>query len=203
MNKWTRIPTDQEIRQTITALKERNINALVVDTGSEAKEKVMSLLPQGAGLLVTSSVTLETLGISDEVDNSKRVISVRKEYMALDHNKDAKKIKNLRSTPEIVIGSVQAVTKEGVVLIASNTGSQLASYVYGADKVIWVVGAQKIVEDLEEGNNRIYDYVVPLEDEHMQRLYGIKTNVSKLLIFNKEITKDRVTLIFVKESLGF
>ena len=203
MDKWIRIPSDQEIEQAISALKTNGINAEVVNTGREAKEKVLSLLPDGARVLTSTSVTLETLGIKDEIDNSDRVVSVRKEYMALDHAKDGAKIRHLRSTPEIVIGSVHAVTKNGEVLIASNTGSQIASYVYGADKAIWVVGVQKIVENLEEGQNRIYDYVVPLEDERLRKLFGKGTSLNKLLIFNKETIKDRVTLIFVKEKLGF
>lgn len=203
MDKWNKPATDQEIETTIAALRERNITAEVVNTREDARKRVWEMLPKGARVLTSTSVTLETLGIKDEIDSSERIVSVRKEYMALDHSKDAKQIRHLRSMPEIVIGSIQAVTKNGEVLIASNTGSQLASYVYGADKVIWVVGAQKIVENLEEGHNRINDYVVPLEEEHMRKLYGVGTNVSKLLIFNKEIIKNRVTLIFVKEALGF
>ena len=203
MGKWTKIPDDNTIDETIKSLAERGINAQVVDNGEQAKEKVMSLLPNGSRVLTSASVTLEEIGIHDEIEKTDKIISVRKEYMALDHQKDAEKIRALRATPEIVIGSVHAVTKKGEVIIASNTGSQLAPYAYSAKKVIWVVGAQKIVSDLNEGNQRLNEYIVPLENKHMQSLYGVDTNVSKLLIFNKEIAKDRVTLIFVKETLGF
>jgi hypothetical protein len=123
--------------------------------------------------------------------------------MALSHDKDADRIRELRSTPDVIIGSVHAVTEDGQVLIASNTGSQLAPYSYSASKVIWVVGTHKIVKSFEEGIKRINEYIVPLEEEHMQKLYGRGTNVSKLLVFNKEVAKDRVTLIFVNEVLGF
>lgn len=203
MNKWTTIPTDEEIEKVIAALKERNINAEVVNTGKEAKEKILSLLPNGSRVLVSASVSAEEIGLKDEIENSNNLVSVRKEYMALDRATDAVKIRKLRGAPEIIIGSVHAVTKNGEVLIASNTGSQLAPYVYSAQKVIWVVGAQKIVENIEEGMKRINEYIVPLEEKHMQSLYGVSTNVSKILIFNKEVAKERVTLIFVKEVLGY
>ena len=78
-----------------------------------------------------------------------------------------------------------------------------AGYTAGAGKVIWVVGAQKIVDDLDEGFKRVYDYVLPIESEKLKKLYGVDSNVSKLLIFNKEVVKDRVTLIFVNEVLGY
>jgi len=89
------------------------------------------------------------------------------------------------------------------VLIASNTGSQLGPYASGAGKITWVVGAQKIVKDLDEGLKRIYEYCLPLEEEHMQELYHMGTGVNKVLIVNKEIRPDRMTMIIVKEMLGF
>jgi hypothetical protein len=89
------------------------------------------------------------------------------------------------------------------VLIASNTGSQLGPYASGAGKVIWVVGAQKIVRDLDQGMRRIQEYTYPLEEEHMQQLYGVGTHVNKMLIVNAELRPNRITMIIVKEELGF
>jgi hypothetical protein len=89
------------------------------------------------------------------------------------------------------------------VLITSNTGSQLGPYASGAGKVIWVVGAQKIVRDLNEGLRRIQEYNYPLEEEHMQQLYGVGTNINKVLIVNGELRPNRITMIIVKEKLGF
>jgi hypothetical protein len=79
----------------------------------------------------------------------------------------------------------------------------LGAYASSAGKVIWVVGAQKLVKDTNEGLRRIYDYIVPLEEEHMRQLYKVGTNVSKLLIINREIRPNRITMIIVKEKLGY
>jgi hypothetical protein len=87
-------------------------------------------------------------------------------------------------------------------LIASNTGSQFG-YASGAGKIVWVVGAQKIVKDVDEGLRRIEEYSYPLEEVHMQELYKISTSVSKVLIINREIRPNRITMIIVKEELGF
>ncbi len=95
------------------------------------------------------------------------------------------------------------MTESGQVMLASNTGSQLGPYAYGAGKVIWVVGAQKLVKDLEEGMRRIEEYCVPLEEVHMQQLYKMHTGLNKILIVNKEIRPERITMIIVKEELGF
>ncbi|MBK8418380.1 LUD domain-containing protein [Candidatus Villigracilis saccharophilus] len=77
------------------------------------------------------------------------------------------------------------MTEDGHVLIASATGSQLGPYASGAGRVIWVVGAQKIVKDLNDGLRRIKEHVVPLEEEHMQQLYKVGTAVNEMLIVNR------------------
>ena len=66
-----------------------------------------------------------------------------------------------------------------------------------------MVGAQKLVKDLDEGFRRIYEYDLPLETEHMRQLYNMGTNVSKVLVVNREIRPDRITMIIVKEELGY
>ena len=88
-------------------------------------------------------------------------------------------------------------------MAASMSGSQLGPYVAGAGRVILVVGTQKIVSNLEEGLRRIYDYSFPLEDARAQAAYGIHSAVNKIVIINREIVPDRITVVFVDEVLGF
>jgi len=203
MNDWNKLADKKTIEEVIENLKPRQINAFFVETGKAAKDKVLELIPAGARVLAGSSQTLKTIGLADEIDDSGKYVSVRKEYMGFDREKDAAKIRISRSTPDYIVGSIQAITKQGEAIIASNTGSQIAAYASGAGKVIWVVGAQKIVENLDSGFKRINEYVLPLESERLKKLYGVQSNVSQLLIFSKAVDPTRITLIFVGESLGF
>src|SRR4026208_1586984 len=104
---------------------------------------------------------------------------------AMDRATQGREISKLGGAPDYAAGSVHAVTEDGQVLIASNTGSQLGVYASSAGKVIWVVGAQKLVKDLNEGLRRIEEYSLPREEVHMQELYKMGTNVSKILIVNR------------------
>jgi hypothetical protein len=115
----------------------------------------------------------------------------------------AREIRKMGGAPDYAAGSVHAVTEDGKVLIASKTGSQLGPYAAGAGQVVWVVGAQKIVKDVDEGLKRIEEYAVPLEEQHMQDLYGVGTFPSKILIVQREMRPGRITMILVKEALGF
>src|SRR3989344_6159517 len=184
------IPSDEIIQKAIASLKNNGIEAMVVENGEAAKAKALELIPAQSEVMNMTSVTLETIGIPKELNESGKYNSVRNQ--------------KLGAAPVYAIGSVHAVTQEGQVVIASNTGSQLPAYAYGAAKVIWVVGAQKIVKDLDAAFKRIYEYVLPLESERARKAYGVEgSNVSKLLIVNKEIAPNRITIIFVKEVLGF
>lgn len=203
MTSFNKLPDDQAITNTIRALKTNGIDAMLVENGLKAKEKVLDLLPKGAEVMNMSSVTLETLGIDKEINESGNYNAVKPKLMKMDRQTQALEMQKLGSAPEWAVGSVHAVTEDGKVLIASNSGSQLPTYAYSSTHVIWVVGIQKIAKNLDEGIKRIYEYVLPLEDKHMKQLYGMGSNVSKLLIINKEIVPGRLTVIFVKEKLGF
>lgn len=203
LKELTTIATEEQIERTVDALEANGIQALVAENREEARRLFFELIPEGSEVFLGSSVTLETLGIKDEIDSSGKYDALRPKMFAMDRATQGREIRKLGGAPDYAAGSVHAVTEDGQVLIASNSGSQLGPYASGAGKIVWVVGAQKLVRDLNEGLNRIYDYIVPLEEQHMQDLYNISTNVSKILIVNKEIRPNRITMIIVKEELGF
>jgi hypothetical protein len=202
-SEFVELATDEQIQRTARALEANNIHTLIAENGEEAKRIFFELIPEGAEVFLGASVTLETLGIKDEIDKSGRFDALRPKMFAMDRSTQGKEIRKLGGAPDYAAGSVHAVTEDGRVLIASNTGSQLGPYASGAGKVIWVVGAQKIVRDLDEGMRRIQEYTYPLEEEHMQQLYGVGTHVNKMLIVNAELRPNRITMIIVKEELGF
>jgi L-lactate utilization protein LutC len=201
--EFTRLATDAQIARAAQALESNNIHTIVVDTGEEAKKLVFELVPEGAEVLANISKTLEKLGITEAIDKSGRYDAVRPKIMALDRKTQANEIRILRSHPTYILGSVHAVTEKGQVLTASYGGSQLGAYAFGSAKVIWVIGAQKIVKDLDEGFRRIEEYSYPLEDERLRASLGVATKIGKVLVTNLEVVPGRVTAIIVKEELGY
>ena len=204
MDKWNQLASQEIVNKTIEALKANGIDAKFVATGEDAKKEVFSIIPEGAEVMNMTSVTLDTIGVAQEIVESGKYNSVRNKLNFMNWDTQNLEMQKLGAAPDWTVGSVHAVTEDGHVLIASNTGSQLAAYVSGSPHVVWVVGAQKIVKDTDEGIKRIYEYVLPLESERAKKAYGMeRSNVSKLLIVNKEVKPGRATLIFVNEVLGF
>lgn len=204
MNAYDTLAGGKTIAKTAKALKENGINTIVVENGTDAKRTVLDMLPDNAEVMTMTSATSDSIGLSEAILESPKHVSVRKQIMSLDPEKERKEMKKLGSVHDFVIGSVHAITEAGQVVIASNTGSQLPAYVYGANHVIWIVGTQKIVKNLDSAFKRIYDYILPLESERVKKAYGMpRSNVSKILIVNKEVVPGRITVVFVEEKLGF
>jgi L-lactate utilization protein LutC len=200
---YAKLASDAQIDRTVKALEANGIHALVATDGAEAKKKLFELLPAGAEVFISSSTTLNTLGITDEIDKSDRLDSVRVKLSKMDRKTQNRDMQKLGATPEYILGSVHAVTETGSAIIASMSGSQLAGYASAAAHVVWVVGAQKIVPTIEEGMKRLQEYTYPLEDARALKVYGVNSGINKLLVVNREITPGRITMIIVKENLGF
>ena len=205
MKKWDKLADEKTIKNTVAALKANGIDAQVVENRQEAKRKVLELIPESSEAMTMTSVTLDTIGLSEEINKAdSRFRPVRDKLYAMDRNTQVQEMNRLGAAPEFAVGSVHAVTEDGHVLIASNTGSQLPAYSFGALHVIWVVGAQKIVKNTDEGIKRIYEHSLPLESERAKKAYGVPGSaVNKILIINQEVQPGRVKLILVKENLGF
>ncbi len=203
--QYDQLASSEIVTKTIEALKKNGINAMVVKDRLEAKQKALEMIPEGSEVFTMQSMTLKTLEIDTAIDESGKYNSVRNQLSKLDRQTQSLQMQKLGAAPEYCVGSVHAVTEDGKVVIASNTGSQLPADAYASAHVIWIVGTQKIVPDLDTAFKRIYDYVLPLESDRLNKTYNLTTGsfVSKLLIINREVNPTRLNLIFVPELIGF
>lgn len=200
---WTKLATDAVVVKTVTALKARGFVTFIVNSREEARKKMIELLPKGAEVMRANSITLDQTGIT-EYTQSNNCVSF-KEKLSMDKNNNYVRddVWKKALAPQYGIGSVHAVTEDGQVVVASSSGIQQAFYAYGAEKVIWVVGTQKIVKNLDQAMERTYDYILPLVVDEVMKLKGAgEIDINKILILRKEPIEKRTTLIFVKESVG-
>ena len=201
--RWGTRADDVRVKRTMAALEANGITVLRASDAAEAKRIVLDLIPDASPVHQGASQTLDVLGITYEIEKSGRYAALRPRIWSMDRETEAHEIRRLGAAPDVMLGSVHAVTETGSLLAASMSGSQLGPYVSGAGRVILVVGTQKIVPDLEEGLLRISEYAYRLEDARAQAAYGVRSAVNKVLIINREITPGRITVVLVDEVLGF
>src|SRR5207245_4828052 len=201
--RWGTRANDVRVKRTMAGLEANGITVLRASDAAAAKRIVLDLIPDSSPVHQGASQTLDVLGISYEIERSGRYGALRPRIRSMDRETEAHEIRRLNAAPNVMLGSVHAVTETGSLLAASMSGSQLGPYVSGAGRVILVVGTQKIVPDLEEGLRRINEYAYRLEDARAQAAYGIHSAVNKLLVINREITPGRITVGLVDAVLGF
>jgi hypothetical protein len=194
---------EDSVLRTAAALEANGMTVLRAADAADAKRIVLDLIPEGSQVHHGASQTLDATGITAALDESGRYEALGPRVRTMDRATQADEIRRLSATPDVMLGSVHAVTETGSVMAASMSGSQLAPYVGGAGRVILVAGTQKIVADLDEGLRRINDYAFPLEDARAQAAYGIHSSVNKIVIINREINPGRITIVLVDEALGF
>lgn len=119
---------------------------------------------------------------------------------------DPKKQAELRRkavTADYFLASVNAVAETGELFACDASGSRVGAFPYAAGHLILVSGVNKIVPTWDDGIRRLREFAFPLEDKRAREAYETPSNVSKIVVIEKEFTPGRIHLILVKEKLGF
>ncbi len=193
---------EERLERAAAALTAHGFSTEILDDAAAARTRVKDLIPEGASVFTGASETLRLSGIDADINTSGRYDAVKTRSVALDRVRDLDEIWRLISTPDVIVGSVHAVTETGSLVIASASGSQLPGYAGGAARAIWIVGAQKVVPDLDTALRRVEEHCLPLENARAQQAYGQPSAINHLLILNAESRPGR-TVLLLREAIGF
>ena len=193
----------QRLERAAAALTAHGFTVEILDGAAAARTRIKDLIPEGASVFTGASETLRLSGIEEDINNSGRYQAIRPRGLAMDRTTQMDEIRRLLASPDVIVGSVAALTETGSLVIASASGSQLPGYAGGADRAIWIVGAQKVVPDLSTALRRVEDHCLPLENARAQAAYGWPSAINRLLILNAEPHPGRGTVLLLREAIGF
>jgi hypothetical protein len=191
------------LERAASALTAHGFTVEILDDAAAARARVQDLIPEGASVFTGASETLRRSGIEEDINASGRYEAVRPRVLAMDRATEADEIRRLTASPDVVVGSVAALTETGSLVVASATGSQIPAYAAGAGRAIWIVGAQKVVPDLSTALRRVEEHCLPLESARAQAVYGRPSAVNRLLVLNGEPYPGRGTVLLLREAIGF
>ena len=193
----------QRLERAAAALTAHGFTVEILDDAAAARTRIKDLIPEGASVFTGASETLRLSGIDDDINTSGRYQAVRPRVLAMDRATGADDIRRLIASPDVVVGSVAALTETGSLVVASASGSQLPAYAGGAARAIWIVGAQKLVPDLPAALRRVEEHCLPLESARVQAVYGRPSAINRLLILNADTDPGRGTVLLLREAIGF
>ncbi|HEY1915877.1 MAG TPA: nuclear transport factor 2 family protein [Streptosporangiaceae bacterium] len=194
---------EPRLERAAAALTAHGFTIEILDDAAAARTRVNDLIPAGASVFTAASETLRLSGIDEDINIGGQYEAIKPRALAMDRAAGADGIRRLLASPDVVVGSVAALTETGSLVIASGSGSQLPASAGGAARRIWIVGAQKVVPDLSAALRRVEDHCLPLESARTQAAYGFPSAVNHLLVLNAEPYPGRSTVLLLREALGF
>ena len=193
----------QRLERAAAALTAHGFAVEILDDAAAARTRIKDLIPDGASVFTGASETLRLSGIDEDINNSGRYDAMRTRGLTMDRATQMDEIRRLLASPDVIVGSVGAVTETGSLVVASASGSQLPGYAGGAARAIWIVGAQKVVPDLSSALRRIEDHCLPLENDRAMKIYGQPSALNRVLILNAEPHPGRGIVLLLREAIGF
>ena len=201
--RWTGPAPAGRLERAAAALTAHGFTVETLDGVAAARARIQDLIPAGASVFTGASETLRLSGIDEDINASGRYASVKARALVMDRATQMDEIRRMLASPDVSLGSVAAVTETGSLVVASGSGSQLPGYAGGAARAIWIVGAQKIVPDLETALRRVEEHCLPLESARTLELHGWPSAVSRLLVLNAEPYPGRGFVLLLREAIGF
>ena len=196
------VASDELLERAAALLREQSVEVLIVDTGADARDAVLERIPAGSEVHSGKSRTLEDIGVFAALHEPGAYDVIRPKLMTMDRATQGREMRKLGAVPDTIVGSVNAITADGVLVAASATGNNLAAYAGGAGRAILVVGAHKFVADIPAAFDRIRDVVFPYENERVNAMLGVDTKIEKVLVLYGEWVAGRTTVILVREAVG-
>jgi L-lactate utilization protein LutB len=202
--RWNRIPDDATIQKTVATIEARNIRVILVDTAKDALQTVVDLIPEGGEVMNGFSTTLVEIGYDQVLEENPK--GWRNYHAVITAENDTEKRHALRRksvAADYFLSGVQAIAESGEVVGCDKTGSRTGAWPHAAANLILVSGANKIVSTLDDALRRCQEYALPLEEQRAQHVYGTGSYIGKYVILDREDTDGRVTLVLIREPLGY
>lgn len=213
MDKNVDFVIKRRVERTIENLEKNNMNGYFVENESEAVNIIKDLINEGDTISVGGSMSLFEIGVFDLIKNGKYDFLDRyKENLS---KEDVKEIYRKSFFADDYITSSNAITENGELYNVDGNGNRVAAMLYGPDKVIVVVGKNKIVKDLEEAIKRNREIAAPANCKRLERktpcaqvgyCMDCKNDeriCNEYTIIKRQNVKDRIHVIIVNKDLGY
>ena len=211
--KWYQ---EQKVENTLTAFREKGIEAFYVPSKEDVISKLLDIIPSDALVGLGGSVTLREIGLPDALrDRGNRVADHWEAGQRGASAEEMMEIRRLHLNSDVFVTSTNAVTETGELINIDGGGQRVAAMIFGPGKVFVVAGVNKIVGDVDEGLWRAWNVAAPMNARRMnrktpcavsgacsdcdseQRICNVTT------IIHRRPSNTDLTIILVGENLGY
>ena len=199
-------------RRVVKALEARNMEAYYAATREEAVRRALELIPEGSTINMGGSASVRECGLTDAVCSGNYIFYDRDRAETPEEKTE---IALKAFTCGWYLGSVNAMTEDGVIVNVDGNANRIAAYAFGPKNVLLIVGMNKVVKTEEDAMHRARNEAAPINAQR----FGIDTPCVKngscfdckspeciccqIMITRFSRIPKRIKVILVDENLGF
>ena len=213
MNENIKWVNEKKIEKTINNLKKNNINGYYVKDNDELINLIKDIAKEGEVVSVGGSMSLFESKVIELLRSGR--------YEFLDRYKkdltqeDIKEIYRKSFFADTYFASANAITEDGKIFNVDGNGNRVAAILYGPDKVVLIVGVNKIVKNIEQAVARNRSISGPANAKRLNLSTPcIKTgqcmecNIEDRIcceytVIKRQKNPKRMHVIFINDTLGF
>jgi L-lactate utilization protein LutB len=201
-------------KDIIKHLERRRMEGSYAATAAQAREEIVSMIPQGGKVFRCGSMTAAEMGLWEAISKLTGVELIDP-YEAGIPPEEGLDRRRRGMTADVMIASTNAITLDGKLVNLDGMGNRVAAMTFGPKKVILVVGMNKVVPDLESATARVKHYAGPVNAVRV----GVNTPCVETglcsdcsspqricnawSIIEGHMIKGRIHVKFVGETLGY
>ena len=204
---------DERLAKTlIKNLKRRHIEGFYCPTAEEAVQKVSELIEDGSSVTWGGTMTVRDLGIPDYL-RSRGTLEVLDRDLA--ETPEEKQAMYLRAfSTDVYLTSANAISEDGVIVNIDGNGNRVAAITWGPKKVIFVIGLNKVAQNVEAAlararstaaptNAARFDIQTPCQADGVCHNCNSPQSICNYIHFLRNSPKGRHVVVLVGEELGY
>ena len=144
----------------IKNLKRRNIEAHYCPTTQQTVAKVMELIADGSSVTWGGSMTVRDMGIPQALKDRGTLEVLDRDTV---ENPEEKHQMYLRAfSADVFLSSANAISEDGVIVNVDGNGNRIAAISWGPKRVIFVIGLNKVCQNVETAIARARSTASPI-----------------------------------------
>ena len=213
MSEFTQTIMDRKLERIKSTLEKRRFLCDIVENKEQAQELVRKLIPNGATISLGGSMTLEETGILSMVYEMD--VKVQDRYADGLSREQRNEVLKQAFTSDVLLTSTNALTMQGDLYNIDGNGNRVAAMIFGPNKVIVVMGQNKLVADMEEAQKRLSNLAAPSNAARLGKNtpcveFGFCANCNSdericdaYVTISRSHDLHRIHVIIIKEEYGY
>lgn len=206
------IRNEKAAGKVIKNLARRKIEACYCPTAHEAVEKLLEMIPAGSSVTWGGSMSIRDIDIPAALANAGK-------YEVYDRDKApdraaATEIYLKAFSCDYYLSSANAITEDGVIVNIDGTGNRVAAITFGPRNVIFVIGMNKLTQNVDAALARARSLAAPVNTARFDiqtpcKIDGVCHNclsddcICNYIHYLRHSPKGKHKVILVGESLGY